>query len=161
MLNNDNWTRRIGDGISSGTYWGYATPGTPSGTTGWAIRRWITDGSDALIQFANDCGSFENIWSERIDCFSVPASAVTILETGSTSTSIWARWNRISGVSRYLVKITDSNGVTVGKWNDWTLTNEYNARMDLLPPSTTYNVTITAKNKAGSKSKTITISTTS
>jgi len=162
MLTNDNWTRRTGNITGTTTYWGYSNPGVLSGNTGWAIKRWITVGSDDVIEWANDSGTFENIWSERLACFAAPTSNPIITETGSTNSSIWLKWNRIPGVSQYLVKMIDnSTGIFVGKWNNWTLTNEYAAKMDLLPSNTSYTVSVTAKNRVGTSGTTTQISTTS
>lgn len=173
---NIDWIAK--DIATPSVYYGYAEPGTATGSSSWSIRKVTTSGGIDYVYWTNNKQlSYASVWSERTDCFVAPTQSLGITWSISNSQDSFSNtssiasisWTDLSGVDTYQIKITDQNSVTynylhapfLNTYAISSLTSELNTNSYRFRGTTgmTYSVVVTAINMAGSKQDSATMST--
>ena len=157
-MNVDNYILLDVDGSIS--YYGYnVNRGATGSDSNWAIRRVVTVGSDTTEDWVGGSAfGYIAVWDDRTSYFTEPSGSLNFtysIATRGESSTIFTSWDRLIGLTRYEISVTDENGILLNALGskainrNWT-TSIKDVRL-AFPGKTnqTYDFSVSAINNAG------------
>ena len=168
-----NYLRK--DYATPSIYYGYSSDSNAASTDfNWSIRKVTTSANVETVTWTdnsplNQCAK----WNDRVNAFSTPSGSLGLTCSVINSTTLNISWNQLTGVNRYQVSVSSSGKIYSDLGNEIyyktnsthtnqitkELINTGNYRYKYAVANSSYSITLTAINAAGSSASTITVTT--